>query len=590
MNEQTSTEWIDEAELRAALQPWQTDPERFADGVRQRIEQAELQLPAVNETDRARMAESDWLETAAAVIPVPLLSHGAGSSLVKLGQLSLGKKLVAWAALPATGLLLMVAASIWAIIKIRRAQRDKIPGDVDAIKLAEATAAWWKQFGLAIPVIGVIMLLLMLTGHAMPVFIIFLVSGTTMVGLISRLGKAGLVDRRTVAGALAPGLLILVQLTHTSTMLSHGYPFLDQMLVPTVLLLGGMAITIVCNGLDAKAGVRSWMLWSPMLWLPMLLLVGWFSGSLWNPVSKQDLKSFAEEFDYAKFSSASWEQWQVTTQWLQDSNVPLDLSKPHALLQTELAKAKPNPWILCYAMEADLFDEADLARVRDLDEMKKRLLDSSQQGRRFISVGYEPRFIIRALVMRDELNDSQRDMLGERLKITMEDLKTKNFGRLLQEQLDITKLAALIERPIDIDSFRDFVHETLVSHQCLGYRLGTPSGGFTMSTKLKFGNEFDTAAAIELMQIYGVPPAVRIDALRSYLRPSANDKWSGLQARAYIRQVSLERMNSLPTVEPITWIDYFRYEQNLIMAILFTLVCVFATWGAAKVPSPPRLP
>ncbi|WP_149752896.1 hypothetical protein [Rubripirellula obstinata] len=146
----------------------------------------------------------------------------------------------------------------------------------------------------------------------------------------------------------------------------------------------------------------------------------------------------------------------------------------------------------------------------------------------------------------------------------------------------ITKLAQRINRPLDIDSHREFVHQTLVNRQRLSGRFGTRRGGFASSPKLNFSNELATVDAIELMQTYGVPDGVRIDALRSYLRPTPHDQWSRLHSHSCVRVASLQRLQSLPDVRPIHWLDYFRYEQNLMMAVLFTLVCVFATLGASK--------
>ena len=576
MNKTNASQLIEESDLRAALQPWRTDPELFAAKVRQRIDAAELQLTTNEDSDQTRMTRSEWLQTAAAVIPIPLLGKGASGGLVKLGQLSLGKKLVAWAALPAIGLLLMVAASIWAFIKIRQAERGQPVGSVDAAKLNEVTAGWWRQFGLSTAVVSIVMLLLIWTGYTLPLFVIFLLSGAAMVTLISRLGQAGLVDRRTIAGALGPGLIMLVQLTQSATMFSHGYPFLDQSLIPTVLVLGGLVVMLACEW--PSLGARTWF-----TSIGLILLAGWFSASVWNPVSTRELKNYVQSFDYARHSSASWQQWQVVAQWLHDADIPVDLSKPHALLQKELLKPKPNPWVLCYAIEGHVMQTADLDRLPDFNGMKKRLFDQTNQRQPFVSIGYEPRTVIRALVLRDELSEEDRDYLGDRLVATMESLKSKSYVNLLEDQLIITELAALINRPIDIDAFRDFVHQTLISHQCLGHRLGTQPGGFSMSTRLKFSDQYATAAAIQLMHCYGVPSGIRIDALRSHLRPTGYQVWFGaLRAQTYIRDVSLRRMQSLPGVQPIAWTDYLRYEQNLLMAVLFTLVCVFATLGASQ--------
>ncbi len=587
MTEKHSKKLVDEADLRAALQPLRPDPDSFVAGIRQRIQEAEIRLCKDGDSKDTRLDRSDWLRVAAVVIPLPLLSKGGGGGLVKLslGQISLGKKIVAVAALPAIGLLLMVTATIWAIIKIRRAQHGQSAGEMDALKVGEITAGWWRQFGVLVASMSGVLLLLMLTGYTIPVFIIFLVSGITMVSLITRLGKERLVDRNTIAATLCPGLLILVQLTHMTTMFNHGFPFLDQMLIPAVLVLGGLAMMVMSDPSGGLMNRSTILLFKSFLGVFLLLMAGWYSSSLWNPVSTQDLKTHVESFDHARFSSASWRQWQVPVEWLRDSKLQLNLFKPHALLKAELAQVKPNQTILCYAIEAGLFQPQDLEQIHELVESQNRMFSDYDRGKPFISVDTLTRFTIHALVLRDELSDFERDCLGARLAVTMESLRTKSYGNILEEQLAITKLALLIDRPLDIQLHRDFVHETLVSYQRLSTRFGQHPGGFTFSAKLNSSDEQATVDAIELMQIYGVPDDVQIDALRSYLRPNYNEKWSRLLSRACIREASLQRLESLPEVRSITWLDYFRYEQNLMMTILFTLVCVFATLGAAQLSS-----
>ncbi|PHR91474.1 MAG: hypothetical protein COA78_34025 [Blastopirellula sp.] len=584
MNEKHPNELIDEAELRAALQPLRPDPDSFAAGIRQRVEEAEVKLRD-QDFDEAKLENSDWLQVAASVIPLPLFGNAGSSGLVKLGQLTLGKKMVAVAALPAIGLLLMVTASIWAIIKIRRVQRGQLAGDIDVLKAGEVTAAWWRQNGYLLGGMSLLMLPLMFTGYTIPVFIIFLVSGIAMVSLITKLGKERLVDRKAIAKVLCPALIILCQLTHLSSMFIHGNPFLDQMLIPAILLLGGIVMLVVCD--PASKNVYDTGLVGK--WFGGILLVvlaGLFSSSVWNPVTTQDLKTYVESFDHARFSSASWREWQVPAEWLHDSKMQLDLSKPRALLKKELVLAEPNPYILCPAIKADLIHPQDLDQIPDLAVRKNLKFSEYQRGEPFYSVNVHIRFLIQALVMRGELSESERDYLGERLAATMEGLKTKTIVPILEEQLAITQLAQFIDRPLDLELYRDFVHQTLVSHQVLIYKFGHPRGGFTQYTKLNHSDHRATVDAIELMQIYGVPEGVQIDALRSYLRPKHLDLWSRMHARACVRVASLQRLESLPEVQPITWMDYFRYEQNLMMAILFTLVCVFATLGAPKLNGP----
>ncbi len=290
MNKEHPNKLIDEADLRTALQALRADPNSFAAGIQQRVQEAEIRLRQDGESKDVRLDRSEWLRVAAVVIPLPLLSKGGGGALVKLslGQLSLSKKIVAVAALPAIGLLLMVTATIWAIIKIRRAQHGQPAGEIDALKVGEITAGWWRQFGVLVVGMSGVLLLLMLTGYAIPVFMIFLVSGITMVSLVTRLGKERLVDRNTIAGTMCPGLFMLVQLTQMTTMFNHGFPFLDQMLIPTVLVLGGFAMMVTCVYPGEHVSRSTRLFFKSSLGIGLLLMAGWFSSSLWNPVSTSD--------------------------------------------------------------------------------------------------------------------------------------------------------------------------------------------------------------------------------------------------------------------------------------------------------------
>lgn len=294
MNNNHTNELIDESELRAALQPLRPNPDSFVAGIRQRLDEAEIRLrdgESGEEFGDARLDDSDWLQAAAAVIPLPLLGKSGGAGLVKLGQLSLGKKMVAVAALPAIGLLLMVTATIWAIVRIRRAQREQLVGDFDAQKVGEVTAGWWRQFGILVIGMSAASLLLMFAGHTIPVFIVFLISGITMVSLITRLGKERLVNRSAIVGTLLPGLMILVQVTQSITILSPGKPFLDQMLIPTVLLLGVFAMSFMSASPREHISRTTGLVAKLLLGIMVLLMAGWFGSSLWNPVTTQDLKA-----------------------------------------------------------------------------------------------------------------------------------------------------------------------------------------------------------------------------------------------------------------------------------------------------------
>ncbi len=576
MNTNNSTELIDEAELRLVLLPFRQDRNKFHEAVQKLIAEKQISGHKSRFSDEQELERSPWLQTAAAVIPLPLLNQQAGLGLVKLGQLSLGKKIVAIAASPLAGLLLMAITTIWAIRRIRRAQRGQTVLNIDVLKQSEAISAWWRTFGFWCVGLIAITVLLMFTDYPPPAFLLLLISGGALVSLVTQLGREKLIDRSVITAALCPSLIILGQFMHIATMINRGLPLLDQMLIPAVLLLASLVIVNLCDGAIRKKGGAGYK-WG--LNVGLLMLAAWFSSSLWHPISSLDLKSSVESFDHAKFSSASWQQWQVQAQWLIDFEVPLDLSKPKALLQEELARENPNRSILLSAIETGLLERSDLDAIGVPAIEKQMLLDRFNQGKPLYSVESHENFMMRALVTRGELSEDDRDFLQGRLIATMESLKTQPY-QLLEKQLAITKLARLIDRPLNLDSQRNFVHQILVSNQRLESTWGSRRGGFTSSTELEFSDLQATISAIELMEIYGVPDGVHLHAVRSYLRPSMNDRWDGLRSEASVRAVGMKRLANLPGSPSATWRDYLNHEQGLIAAILLSIVCVLSVAGA----------
>lgn len=582
MNTNNSTELIDEAELRLALMPLRLDRNQFHEAVQKLIVEKTMSGRKSSVADEQELERSPWLQTAAAVIPLPLLNQQAGLGLVKLGQLSLGKKIVAIAASPLAGLLLMAITTIWAIRRIRRAQRGQTALGIDVLKQGEVILAWWRTYGLWFAGLIGISLLLMFTEYSPPAFLLLLISGIALVSLVTQLGKEKLIDRSVITAALCPSLIILGQIMHVATMLNRGLPLLDQMLIPEVLMLASLVIINLCDGAFRKKDGVGYK-WA--LSLGLLVLAAWFSSSLWNPISSQDLKSSVESFNRAKFSSASWLKWRVQAEWLLDSGVTLDLSKPKALLQEELARENPNRSILLSAIETGLLERSDLDAIGIPAIEKQMLLDRFSQRKPFYSIESNENFLIQAFVMRGDLSEDDCDYLQGRLVATMESLKTQTY-QLLEKQLAITKLARLIGRPLDLDSQRNFVHQTLVSHQSLENNWGSRRGGFTASTELEFSDLHATISAIELMEIYGKPDGVQLHAVRSYLRPSMNDRWAGLRSESSVRAVGMKRLANLPDSPSATWKDYLSHEQGLIAAILLSIICILTVAGAPNLEAP----
>ena len=147
------------------------------------------------------------------------------------------------------------------------------------LEQTQAIAMWWKQFGLLIGCVLVLSLLLLFSGYVLPVFIVFLASAVAMVSLVTRLGRAGMVDRRAIGGSLMPGLALLAQVTQIHTSTNAGVHLLDQSLVQAVLL-GTAAVLAILLCFTIRNRLLA-MLGAALAVGFGLLVVGFFARSLW---------------------------------------------------------------------------------------------------------------------------------------------------------------------------------------------------------------------------------------------------------------------------------------------------------------------
>jgi len=585
MNTTEQNDLISERDLRMALRPLRPDPVAFEEAVRQQVE-SQKNVLGKNATETTSLDQSEWVRVAASLIPIPLLGKSASTSLsiASLGKLSIGKQIVAYAALPATGLLLIFVTTVWSFFKIRAVNRNGKSGEADVQKSMAIISRW--SF---LPLTGclafvLVSMILLYFGFVIPVFAFFLLSVVAMVTMITRLGHEGMVDRGTVGAILGSWMMTLGQLAMQLALNRSGTHLLDQNLIQAVLF-GGAAVILFITIQTKYMGCYFINLTAAIAVLPILGFSAFFTISLWHPIATDEMKSVVESFEKARFSSANWRIWKIPAVWLLDSDVTLNLAKPRKLLESELAKEEPDPIILRYAFETGLLTPEDMHRLPNLNDQKRFLLSERSRQTSLTSIGLAF-WIVHALLMRGELSEDERDLLSDRLAVSIEDLKTRPFGSIIKGQLDITMLARLIDRPLDIDRYRTCVHQTLVESQRLTPRFSTRSGGFSEYDSINFSNERGTANAIDLMQIYGVPPDVRINALRSYLRPTAFDIAPSMIENACMRTASLHRLESLPEVPPLTWYDYVQHEQNLLMSIVFVSLCIFATLSAPKLPNP----
>lgn len=576
MSTRNPAELISEEEIRAALRSMRPDQDVFATAVHEKVKQ--LSQLSGNDQKSTKSDDSSWLRIAASLLPVqlvgkPFVAKGAGATFA---QLTIGQKVLAIFALPAVSLILIAFTVLWAFLKIRQAVLRQENVSVDVERLTQAT----QHSSVLICIVSMLMLggvlLPVFLGIQLPMFVFFAIPAILLVVVTGQLGRQQVLDR-TVVGSFCASLLgFLGQLSSMVSRATTGPQLLDQQVIGALLFLG--VALLIMMGKKPSASLRQLHY---IISGGLMLLVVWFSMSLWRPVTSNDLQAYVESFDKAEHSSASWKQWSVPAKWLDDQDIEVDFTRPRKLLRATLQEQEPSLGrILYHAMEGGLVGETQVSHIFDFDEARKKVFGDTGIGmsRRHLDIMAPS---IMALAIAEEFTEPEKDQLGECFESAMNDLRidaNKSFP--LKETRLITLLAQAVNRPIDVDAHRSWMHALLSEYQQLTGRLGLRRGGFSPSVRLDFSNEEATTQAIELMEIFGVPEGVDLIALRSYLRPAMADRFRGLKPQACIRVASLQRLESLPDVPPLTWMDYARCEQNLIMAILLVLLCIFATLTA----------
>jgi hypothetical protein len=213
--------------------------------------------------------------------------------------------------------------------------------------------------------------------------------------------------------------------------------------------------------------------------------------------------------------------------------------------------------------------------LKDYARRLSSLVDQSPYIEEPQSIGsiQQEDWVIRAAVMRNDLSVPERDYLEKRLLATLEEESRREHYALVEE-LRVAQLLKVIGRPIDRDRHRGRVHALLKkSHSTSsgGFQL---AGGFRRYRSPETGSMDETAYAVELMEIYGIPDGLDLNWVRSYLRPTML-RWTN--GEEYAAAVTRDRLNHLPGAVRPTWLETAYYERSLLAALVLVGLCIYAT-------------
>ena len=285
------------------------------------------------------------------------------------------------------------------------------------------------------------------------------------------------------------------------------------------------------------------------------------------------LKTYVE-----KFPDGKWEDWSIAAKYLVDFGDPLDLSEIQSRIDNQLQALTVNPYEAAPILAAGVVDISFFPKLPAMALEKDHLVTGFSANQSFGGVYPSTFNEIIVMASRGDFTPQEKEILINRLELTIKERNRNGYGEL-EDQLAATKLAMLLGASDWVETHRELVHNTLVEHQVTHARFPTSSGGFARFMELGSAVEA-TVAAIELMEIYGVPDGVNVDLLRSYLRPHAPDRFFGRTYQEAVRFASLERLESLPDVKPVGWMKRCWYDRNILASLLFAGLVLVAVLGS----------
>ncbi|GAB5406989.1 MAG: hypothetical protein Aurels2KO_52200 [Aureliella sp.] len=596
MSNEVPNQLMPEDDIRAALRIMRPDASEFAAAVHAKLRHLSQRGGDDPSLTRSTLDEPAWLRVAASLLPVQVFGKSIASkgASVAIAQLSFGQKVLAIIALPGVFVLLASLVVIWAFLQLRKSVLRQTGDYIATDQMMQASQ---RISSMAIGLNFAILAGLLLSyfgGVQIPAAAFFLAPAFVLVIVVSQLANEQLLDRRIVGSFCAVLLGFMGQVLVLMSLTAVGTPLLDQHLLNVIALLGLVVVVVLLKtnafGRSSQSlqnhrqQVRSNRLVVVFALCGGLLAAAWFGRSYWQPVTTAEMQTYVESFDKAKFGSSSWEDWSIPARWLNAKGVELELERPKRALATSIDQKTFVPSIVNYGIDMGILGPAELSRRFDLDFVKRTVFPKYQTPHTRIGV-IEPS--IRVLNSVGALNDAERNELGRELDSMLWELKSNRvMTSPIRAARQIVELASEIDRPIDTEKHREWIHEMLGSLQSVESS-GRRKGGFVAYPQVAASDHRATNDAVLLMETFGVPESVDLLALRSYLRPALSDRFRGLQPRALVRKATQERLESLPDVPGLSWTDYVRCEHNLIMVSLLVLLCIYATLAAPALTQSP---
>lgn len=558
---------ISEEELRLALKPHRVDPQKFEAAVHERLQENE----GLEYNPTATM--SPLLKTAAGLLPLELFaaSQTTGAAVKSAPVAGILSKLLGVAAFPAISLFVLLGATIFSALKIRKIQRQSDSGQLVDEQAAFAGATrWWRGHWWGSLLLYIVTFAMCWFGATWLLFLGYIVSTLVLLYILKGFARAGIGSRQIVGQSCVWGLLLLGQSAGFAGIGNDDIHMLNQVLLVPLFFMGAFVVLLISNwGSNRKRSVR---VAGTVVFGIVGALVVWFVTPPIMPVTAAQIRRYVESFDRAEFSSASWRQWEIAAAWTARSSPPFDLSRPRQLLEKEIARQDETlPYILDIGFKFGLVGLDHVGQLKDYQTRLGSVLEAPASAR--MSPGYDD-WVIRAAVLRNDLTPAQRDHVAKRLHENLKWSLTRKAPGTLDEPLRATQLLEVIGRPVEPTQYQAEIQAMLRRFHSKTGAGFTRAGGFRPVDleSARVGSIEATADAIGLMEYYGIPQDLDMNWVRSFLRPS-----STVTVERWMAAATLARPNELPGTTRPPWPLIVYYERSFLAAVFLIGLCIYAT-------------
>ncbi len=234
---------VPEDDLRAALRPYRVDPGTFESAVRARVSDS------LSHANDPLASLSPAQRSVAAFLPLEVIAAGQmPAAAYKLVPGIGANKLLSYVAFPAISLFVLLGATVFSILEIRRIRDEKSLAPVDGKVLRESTKQWWHDNKWGVWSVFAASVTMVWFGATWLLFLCYIVSVGLLIFVLTSLARIGLGNRLIIGQSCVITLSLQGQLAGIPGIVDQDIHFVDQALMVPLFFAGALVLELIMVG------------------------------------------------------------------------------------------------------------------------------------------------------------------------------------------------------------------------------------------------------------------------------------------------------------------------------------------------------